>query len=135
VTDDLLLALRDPDGAVRRYAVTGLAGAGDGTAWEQVFAHVRTVARRESWTSGEDSATVCAVAYLGQFLDRERTGRLVAVVRNSWFLREPDEGRWFSRFWPDVIPGGPPAPAVTAPVPGELRAWVRHPLLTSRALP
>jgi hypothetical protein len=128
-TPDLVAALTSRDGTVKDYAVIGLAGAGDGRAWSQVFERLGLLLGRESRQLGQ-SAVLVAVAYLVQHLDGDggHRGVLVDLLRKRWHRMNDEELVWFSDFWPDAGPQGPPPALVAIPEPDRVRAWVRHPL-------
>jgi hypothetical protein len=125
-TPELCAALTSPDGAVKDYAVIGLAGVGDDRAWSAVFDRLCAISGRGSRTMNLSEVDV-AVAYLAQHLgnDVERRRRLVESVRRHWSKRRDDEREWFATYWPDAQPGGPSPNEVQTPDPNALRAWVR----------
>ncbi len=103
----------------------GLAGAGDGRAWDLVFKRLQLLLRRPSRVMV--ASEVVAVAYLVQHNrgDRERLGVLVEALRSSWDRMNGEEARWFTEFWPEVLPGGPLTTDVPWPDGKRVRHWVR----------
>jgi hypothetical protein len=148
-------ALATRDGAVKDYAVMALDAVGDGRAWQEVADRLQTLVRRDTSgypylnrgadystpeelaaaikqsrrnaTRGQPSEVLTAVAYLGQHLesDRERTSRVVGLIRKHWGRRDAEEQGWFRTYWPDAPPAGPPANAVRVPGHIALNEWVR----------
>ncbi len=133
---DLTAALSDRDGTVKDYAIIGLAGAGDGRAWNQVFKRLQLLLRRPSRTIGASEVQM-AVAYLVQHQsdDRERLRLLVEALRSSWYRMSGGEIRWFTELWPEALPEGPPTTDVPWPDPNHIREWVRNLLLYRIPIP
>ncbi len=131
---DLLEALADRDGTVKDYAVVGLAGAGDGRAWDQVLKRLKVLLRRPTRASYQ-SDVLMAVAYLVQHTtdDQRRRAALVDTLRHRWNRMNEEELKWFSEFWPDASPDGSPSADVSTPDPTRVREWARDPLF--RPLP
>lgn len=77
-------ALSDRNAAVKSYAIIGLAGAGDGRAWDLVLERLRVLLHRPSRTL--PSEALMAVAYLVQhgMDDQDRLTTLVDILRRSW---------------------------------------------------
>jgi len=124
----LRYALASSDGAVKDYAIIGLAGAGDDDAWDEVFGQLRALLRRRRRAQGQ-SEVAMAIAYLAQHLDdaaRRRT--LVEFIRKHWVTIK--EAEWFDAHWPEARPEGPAADLVGAPDAERIRAWAREPLFT-----
>jgi len=121
----LVEALHTCDAAVKEYAVIGLAGAGDDSAWELVAARLDKVGRKDSHSF--PSEVLMAVAYLGQHVrvDARRRTVLVRLVRRHWFVRDDEERDWVDEYWPDAAPYGPAAEQVMAPNEDALRTWAR----------
>jgi len=120
----LRAALARKDAVVKDYAVIGLAGAGDDSAWDEVFDRLPALLKRAQ--RALPSEVAMALAYLAQHLDQPRQERLVRFVRRHWLaIREVG---WFKRYWPDAGPDGPPIDAVNVPDTAGLRAWARSPL-------
>ncbi len=133
---ELTQALSDRDAAVKDYAVIGLAGAGDGRAWDHVRARLGVLLGRPSRTHGQ-TEVLMAVAYLLQH-STEQPGRLTLLVdtlRKKWGRMNNEELAWFAELWPDVFPGGPPSAHVTRPDPNRVRAWARDPLFGPIPMP
>lgn len=125
-TPRLLAALASRDGVVKDYAVIGLAGVGNDQAWDEVFDRLTPVLRRKNRTF-DQSEVAMAFAYLAQHVgDAERRHRLVAFIRAHW--ADIAEDGWFSRFWAEAPPAGPPVDRVAAPSVAPIRAWARDPL-------
>lgn len=137
-TDDMIVALADRDSAVRTYALIGLAGAGNGSAWDPVVAELARLLRRQRKPnpaafspprSAVDGGAVCvALAYLGQHaVDNERLDEIRATVARRWVrIQTPERvfvGHYLPAFHPDA---DDPRLAHDA---ARLRAWARHPLL------
>ncbi len=133
---DLTAALSDRDGTVKDYAIIGLAGAGDGRAWDIVFKRLQLLLRRPSRVIGA-SEVVMAVAYLVQHQrdDLERLHALVEALRSSWDRMSDEEIRWFAEFWPEALPDGPLTGDVPWPDPNQVRDWVRALLFTPIPIP
>jgi hypothetical protein len=129
---ELRSALGNGDGTVKDYAVIGLAGAGDGTAWDEVFARLPALLKRSRRASGQSEVEM-ALAYLAQHLDQQRQAQLVLFVRKRWLAI--NEADWFREHWPDARPAGPPTDAVRGPDPAAVRAWAQSPLFRSRGIP
>ncbi|MCG8916057.1 hypothetical protein L6E12_09670 [Actinokineospora sp. PR83] len=127
---DLLAALSSKHSAVKDYAVAGLAGAGDGRAWEEVFTRLRHLLGRSARRHGDvhSSPVAAAICYLGGHLDGDRCARLVRRLRQRWDRLDADERDWLTGVWPGVGPDGPAVDGVVPPDPAALRAWIRHPL-------
>ena len=125
-TPQLRAALAYRDGAVKDYAVIGLAAAGDVRAWDDVFDHLPAVLRRKRRVDDQSNESM-ALAYLAQHVsDSERLRRLVHFIREHWV--RINEAEWFSRFWPEASPNGPPIDEVPVPDAARINAWVRDPL-------
>jgi hypothetical protein len=125
----LRAALRAPDGVVKDYAVIGLAGAGDGDAWDDVeglLRHRLTKPRRDR-SLGRDPVLM-AVAYLGQHVgtDADRLRRLAVLVEALLAQGDSRQRAWFSTYWPSAL--DPVGAAVSPPDAATLRAWARSPL-------
>lgn len=129
-TPDLLTALADRDGDVRRYAVIALAGAGDDRAWDQTLTWLTTYLKRVHRPATEPSPFGMAVAYLAQHAPAasERLAKLVTTIRTAWTRLDVDERQWLTGLWPAAEPTGPALELVIPPDPDQLRAWARHPL-------
>ena len=126
IKTQLLIALGARDGAVKDYAIIGLAGAGDDRGWDEVFALLPALLRRRRRSAGQ-AAVAMALAYLAQHLhDPDRRRRLVAFAREHWAILGEDQ--WFDDLWPEAHPGGRAVDAVPAPDSAGIRAWARHPL-------
>jgi hypothetical protein len=120
-TPTLRSALSIRDGAVKDYAVIGLAGVGDDSAWDDVLAHFPALLRRKRHPEPDDRAM--ALGYLSQHLaDAARTRELVTFVRKHWIALDQDQ--WFADYWPDARPDGPMIDAVAAPDATLIRKWV-----------
>lgn len=128
---DLAEMLAHRDGAVKDYALLGLAGAGDDRAWDAVVKRLHQLVRRPS-RSEVPSSRLVAVCYLARHAygaGTQRTIRLVDEVRSAWDQLDPElERPWFDEYWPSARPDGPPAHHVVPPDPQVLLDWVRHPL-------
>jgi len=126
---DLTEALSDRDGTVKDYAVIGLAGAGDGRAWDLVFGRLKVLLRRPSRVLGK-SETLMAVCYLVQHLndDADRLPMLVETLRKKWDRMNEEEIAWFAEFWPDAFPDRPLSVGVSTPDRAMVRQWARDPL-------
>lgn len=132
-TPQLLTALGPRDGAVKDYAIIGLAGAGGDRGWDEAFKRLPALLRRQRRSAGQSEVTM-ALAYLAQQLQNpDRRRRLVAFVRKHWVILVEDE--WFANLWPEARPDGPAAGAVPAPDAASIRAWARHPLFQPLGLP
>jgi hypothetical protein len=131
-TSELRSALANRDGAVRDYAMVGLAGAGDESAWDEVFARLPSLLRRKRRVHWK-SEVAMALAYLAQHLNRARHAQLVRFVREHWTA--VDEPSWFDEHWPDARPDGPAIDAVSVPDATELRLWARFPLFEPLGAP
>lgn len=119
------------DGAVKDYALIGLAGAGDGDAWDDVEALLRhRLAKRPRDRSLGRDPSLMAIAYLGQHVgtDANRLRRLVALVRALLAEGDARQRSWFSMCWPSALDPGDAA--VSPPDANVLRAWARSPLFT-----
>ena len=95
-----------------------------------VFDRLRVLLRRPSRVLGK-TEVLMAVAYLVQHCTKEDSDRLkllVDNVRKSWDRMNNDEIEWFSEFWPEARPDGPPAAEVSRPNPKDIRQWARDPL-------
>lgn len=127
---DLLTALSNRHAAVKDYAVAGLAGAGDGRAWEEVFARLRQLLGQAASRSADlkSAPVAAAICYLGRHLDTDRGARLVAELRRRWTRLDAAEQDWLTGLWPEVAPGGPAEDGVPPPDPAVLQDWIRHPL-------
>jgi hypothetical protein len=81
---DLTEALSDRDGTVKDYAVIGLAGAGDGRAWDRVLGRLQVLLCRPRRVLGKSEALM-AVAYRVQHLgeDADRLPRLIETLRKE----------------------------------------------------
>ena len=132
---ELTEALSDRNAAVKDYAIIGLAGAGDGRAWDLVLKRLHVLLRRPSRPI--PSEVLMAVAYLVQhgMDDQDRLKALVDSLRTNWDRMNEDEVKWFSEFWPDVSPDGPPSSRVSTPDPKRVREWARDPLFRPRQVP
>lgn len=134
-TPDLLEGLASTDGAVKDYAVIGLAGAGGGDAesWNQVLGYLRAVLRRKRRARGK-SEVALAIAYLAQHVaDQGRRSELVAFIRRHW--EAIDEAEWFAQFWPDASPDGRSVEAVAVPSRAAIQEWARDPLFRPLGVP
>ena len=133
-TPDLIDGLTTPDGALKDYAVHGLAGAGDGRAFEQVLTHVRSVLRRKRQGASQTQVVASALAYLARHVsDQVRRSELVAFVRKHWDAI--DQAEWFAELWPDAAPGGPDLDEVRAPSDEAIQEWVRRGLFRPLGVP
>jgi hypothetical protein len=132
-TPDLVAGLATSDGTVKDYAVVGLAGAGDGGAWDEVFDHLRKVLRRKRRTGGQSDVDY-ALCYLSRHVfDASRRADLVTFIRRNWDAIDEDE--WFARLWPDAAPGGPSPDVVPVPDAEAIRAWARRSLFEPLGVP
>lgn len=134
-TPDLLEGLASTDGAVKDYAVIGLAGAGgsDTESWPQVLGYLRSVLRRKRRAHGQ-SEVALAISYLAQHVDdQDRRSELVAFIRRHW--EAVDEVDWFAQFWPDANPDGPSSEAVAVPNRRAIQEWAREPLFQPLGVP
>ncbi|TQJ92599.1 hypothetical protein [Streptomyces sp. SLBN-31] len=135
---DLAQALAARDAVLKNYAMLGLAGAGDDSAWDQAFVRLRQILRRSGPPPGlrlqylsVQSPVASAICYLGRHLDGaggERSVRLVGEVRNHWDRLGTAEQVWLTEMWPGCVPDGPPAVAVLPPPGRRLQSWIRDPL-------
>jgi hypothetical protein len=123
-TGDLLDAMEVPSGDIKSWAVIGLAGAGTDLAWNRVFEYLRNILRQPPKIGSDTPTVLFAVAYLGQFLDRDdRRQRLSEAIRSNWSRLGVEEKSWLHRHWRDVGPDESMGSGV--PDPTELRAWAR----------
>jgi hypothetical protein len=130
----LLEALKDASGAVRGYALLGLAGAGDDRAWEEVLLMLQSLVGQPS--GGERapySDRMACVLHLGQHCEEhpDRLVRLVTVLRSSWGSLSPQDRAQLKVVWPGLESEGGDLPA--PPDEQLLRAFAREPLF--RPLP
>jgi hypothetical protein len=129
-TADLRAALAQRDGAVREYAVVGLAAVGDETAWPDVLAWLRS---RTAPSRSGDPATGAAVHFLLRHLAGRTTDEraaLVAALRARWPVLEQDGvAGWLSSHWPGIEPGSTPA----EPTAVDGGHWARLPLFAAAA--
>jgi hypothetical protein len=118
---DLFATLSHRSGAVKDYALLGLAGAGDGRACDAVFARLRQLLARADRRSADvhQPAVAAAVCYLGRHLDDTGCTRLAELLRRRWDRLGEGEREWLGGVWPELR--GRPDPEV-------LREWVRRPL-------
>ena len=123
-------ALADKDFVVKDYAVIALAGAGDDSAWDEVFALLPALLKRRQDPSVEFAR---AIAYLAQYLNPQRRAELIRFVRDRW--GSIGAQRWFHEFWPDACPDGPSMDAAHSPDAMVLRAWARSSLFRPLGAP
>jgi hypothetical protein len=153
-TTDFAFGLSSRLAVVKGYAMIGLAGAGDGRAWDPAFDRLRVLLRRPSLYREERAvprsfmatAVVWNVAYLAQHLeaDEDRPQRLVGQLWRRWHQMNNEEYAWLDEFWPDVSserpwpalsPDSPLPASIGLPDPRRIRAWARDPLFDRPALP
>ncbi|MGQ4374210.1 HEAT repeat domain-containing protein [Streptomyces sp. SAS_267] len=132
---DLAQALSVRDSVLKRYAMVGLAGAGDDSAWDQAFVRLKQILRRSGPPPGlrvqhlsAQSQVVSAICYLGRHLDGAggvRSVRLIGEVRGHWDRLGAAEQAWLTEIWPGCLPDGPPAVDVLPPESRRLESWIR----------
>lgn len=135
---ELASALASRDSVVKRYAMLGLAGAGDDRAWEEAFGRLKQLLRRSGPPPSlsprflsVQSPVAAAICYLGRHLDGpggNRTVRLVRELRSRWEQIGSGEKQWLAQVWPGCAPG-PDESEIPAPDGPRLQQWIRDPLL------
>ena len=136
-TADLASALASRDGVVKDYAMLGLAGAGDDTAWDEAFGRLKQLLRRPGPPAtlnlrflSVQSPVAAAICYLGRHLDGpggHRTVRLVGELQDRWDYVGSGEKQWLAQVWPECT-AGRNASAIPAPDGRRLQQWIRDPL-------
>ncbi|WP_199515492.1 HEAT repeat domain-containing protein [Nucisporomicrobium flavum] len=134
----------DECATVRRYAIHGLAVAGDDRAWDRVLDLLVADLREQNpnppygmaWgTLSLQSTVLAATCYLGRHLGVPgRRERVTALIREHWSRLYTSEHRWFHEFWPECAPAGP---STRPPGPDGvvLARWAANPLFTETADP
>jgi hypothetical protein len=130
-TPDLRAALAQRDGAVREYAIAGLAAVGDATAWPDVLEWLRS---RRSPSRNADPPARAAVHYLLRHLgerSEDERAELVRVLHKVWPVLEQDGVTgWLVSTWPGVEPA---SKELGEPRPVDPEEWLRNPLFAADA--
>lgn len=128
-TEDLLAGLASRNGAVKNYAVIGLAHVGDDSAWEPVFHRLEQLLARASRSAASPPSEVLyAVSYLScrSGVVGDGLSRLTTLLRHRWRNLDTDERLWLQTFWPEVAPNGPPSGQVRPTERAAMRDFLRE---------
>jgi hypothetical protein len=134
-SDVLAAHLTRVPGAVRDYAVLGLAAVGDDRAWSQVYTILRRELDRPAPTFQpqrlmpglKQFKVLTTVTYLVRHLSTspaDRIPQLVDTLRSRFTRLYVVEQDWLRTHWSGIGPDGTDPVRIDAPDPEPFRAWV-----------
>jgi hypothetical protein len=150
--EDFAAAFHSADAGTRGYAILAMAAYGREGLWDEVSDRlVKTLERRER-DDGTPSKTALMITYLARHAVRQpvRVQALVNLLRKHWASLDPvssdgdkvmdlqggSNTEWVQTYWPDAVPGGPPADEVAPPLIAAMQEWIRSdPLLAEKSIP